>query len=237
MLFCLNNVRFGFIAFAVSLAIGVSTATAAGGDTFDVAYRVMVDGRDLGRINVVLTNDDSLSRLEALTIPEGVARLLANEVTERFTFQPGDAGWNPIAYSEAEGNQKPFEMRFAVGDELVASYGDATSRHPPDSLVEPQGFPLASYLVSPDRLHNRIVLMPTDRGIRAYRYRLEGEERVTIGDRSYETYKWLKQRSDRDSRGFFIWNDKSTGIPVRVRKFRKSRTMTMELESMKPDPN
>jgi hypothetical protein len=80
-------------------------------------------------------------------------------------------------------------------------------------------------------LAKQSVLIPTKRGIREFHYEPLGEETIIVGGRRFTTVKWLKQRKDRTDRGFYVWSDKATRIPVRVEKFKKNSTMTMELSN------
>ena len=57
------------------------------------------------------------------------------------------------------------------------------------------------------------------------------EETIVVGGREFLTLKWLKQRKDRTDRGFHIWSDKKSDLPVRVEKFKKGSSMTMELSA------
>lgn len=196
--------------------------------TLDLAYTVTSGGRDLGRIDVRIDRDGTPRRVEAITRPEGVARLFADEVKEHFVYVPVDGGWQAREYVEK--GDDTIEMTFEYGDRLRARGAGDESTHPPESLVEPQGFPLSSMLLDGESLPSREILMPTNRGLRGYRYVLQGEERIEVRGKAYETVKWLKQRPDRSDRGYFIWSEKSTRVPVRIDKFKAGDVMRMEIE-------
>lgn len=195
----------------------------------ELIYRVIADGRALGSIEVTLSRDESMHRVEAITRPEGIARLFASQVTEEFSYRPNASGWQPGDYRETDGKEEPTVFRFENGGQLVAHGVGETTRHPADSLVEPQGFPLAAFLIPTEQLDRTEILMPTNRGIRSYSYRFAGEERLTMDDLTVDTWKWLKQQPGRRERGFIIWTDKESRIPIRIEKFKKNGSMIVEL--------
>jgi hypothetical protein len=205
------------------------TQPAAESRELDLVYSVSYDKRKLGRIVVRLTHEQSSHRIEAETRPEGVARLFASDASEAFTYSLTDQGWQAHEYREKDGDDEETRVTFEHGTELVTRHGAETARLAADAFIEPQVFPLSTFLVPVEILRQSSVFMPTSRGMREYKYVLDGEEQLVIDGRTYDTFRWIKQRLDRDERGFVIWSEKSTRVPVRIEKFRKNGTMTMEL--------
>ncbi len=211
-----------------ALSVLVAPAAAAGRsvDQLELTYSVASRGRDLGRIEVALDQAGSPGHIEAVTRPKGLATLFAEETVERFTYAVVDNGWRAMEYSESDDG---ISISFRYGDRLLASGAGDDTDHPADSLVEPQGFPLSAFLLSDEELPRREILIPSKRGLRSYRYERQGDERLAVGDTRYDTVKWLRQRTDRDDRGFYIWSDKATRVPVRIEKFSDDGTMVIEL--------
>ena len=197
----------------------------------DLVYRVSKGNQTLGRIEVKLNQDRKSHQVVALTRPTGIGKLLGAEISEAFRYSPTDGGWHALEYREENSRDRgnATRMTFDHGNKLIARTPEATTHFPSESLVEPQGFPLAVFLLRDHELVVRDILTPTRRGIRKYRYSRMGEENLVVEGQSYDTFKWKKQRPDRTDRGFYIWSEKRTQIPIRIDKFKKKVTVTIEL--------
>ncbi len=224
--------RLALLAPVLLLALLASPAPAADAlpSPLALSYTVEARGRDMGHIQVQLERGADSHRLEALTRPDGVAKLFADDIVERFAYLPGEGGWQSRAYEEKGGDEDDHvQLDFAYGDRLTISGNVEGGEFPADSLVEPQGFPLAPLLLADDALASREILMPSKRGLRSYRYRKQGTETLAIGDRRFAATKWLKQRPDRTDRGFHIWVDDGTRLPLRIEKFKDDEIVIIRL--------
>lgn len=229
------------VGILISALIVAPVSAAELPESMSLRYGVEIGGTRIGTLTRTLTRKADVYHVKSSTNMEGLAAVLADDLTESCSFKVVDGKIQPIKYRVMQSGRKTYDRSVIINiQKRIAEYSSGQKIDLPNNYtVDNCSLPFAYLLGGPSVFNKKQMALIGSKKLRRYGRAQKKNEKVKLPRTgSFNTIKITRQRLDKANRSLSFWLAPKYGyLPILIVEKRKSRRTIAKLESISSTPD